>query len=580
MSSSEIAKLETRWQENPQGLTFAPLAEAYRKLREPQRALEILAVGLARHPDYIPASIVLGRCHLDLGDTGQAAGAFQRVLALDDENVIALKALADIAEKHGRYDEAQDRLRVLLAVDRSNDEARAQLERIEEALAAGPPVEPVTSEVASPEPVEASIEAPMDAEAEITVDAGAEPAADDMTEAMADAAAEPVADAASEPPAAGAGEALFQTEAEPLRPEDFSWEEHESGIELEDNFVPPVDVQPLPDMVVDDLPRIDSETAGAAPLGGLVGEDFREHSAAVTPLSDLSPGSASIGEPIPPGEHAEPLAGIEPEDGMELDTGIELDREIELHPAGATEFQVESATDELAARSADLELGDAELDRGAGDLADFGELSEEAASLPATPGPVLTESIAEIYLEQGHREEALRVYRALYERNRDDLRLREKVDELETALAEAESEAEFEPMAPATSAASPAPERGQTVAAFLAGILAARPAGAAAWSPASGEARPLSPDAGSNGADAAPTRPAADHLSLSAVFGDTGSPVPPAVPAGTTSADDEGISFDAFFGSEAASTPTKARGASRDDDDLDQFHSWLQNLKR
>ena len=61
MSSSEITKLETRWQENPQGLTFAPLAEAYRKLREPQRALEVLAQGLARHPDYIPASIVLGR---------------------------------------------------------------------------------------------------------------------------------------------------------------------------------------------------------------------------------------------------------------------------------------------------------------------------------------------------------------------------------------------------------------------------------------------------------------------------------------------------------------------------------------
>ena len=72
MSSSEITKLESRWRENPQGLTFAPLAEAYRKMRNIPRALEILTEGLGRHPDYIPASIVLGRCQLDLGDDAQA----------------------------------------------------------------------------------------------------------------------------------------------------------------------------------------------------------------------------------------------------------------------------------------------------------------------------------------------------------------------------------------------------------------------------------------------------------------------------------------------------------------------------
>jgi predicted Zn-dependent protease len=90
MSTSEIAKLESRWRENPQGLTFAPLAEAYRKMKEPQRALEILGEGIGLHPDYIPASIVLGRCHLDLGDDASAEEAFARVLALVCEYVIAL----------------------------------------------------------------------------------------------------------------------------------------------------------------------------------------------------------------------------------------------------------------------------------------------------------------------------------------------------------------------------------------------------------------------------------------------------------------------------------------------------------
>ena len=114
MSTSEIAKLESRWRDNPQGLTFAPLAEAYRKQKDPRRALEILQPGLERHPDYIPANIVLGRCHWDLGDLEAAERAFTHVLALDGENVIALKALADITERQSRPFESERWLETLL----------------------------------------------------------------------------------------------------------------------------------------------------------------------------------------------------------------------------------------------------------------------------------------------------------------------------------------------------------------------------------------------------------------------------------------------------------------------------------
>ena len=107
MALSEIEKLERRYAENPQGLTFAPLAEVHRKNGEVRRALDLLGPGLELHPDYIPASIVLGRCHLDLGDVHAAETAFPHVLALDGENVIALKALADISERLLKFDEAE-----------------------------------------------------------------------------------------------------------------------------------------------------------------------------------------------------------------------------------------------------------------------------------------------------------------------------------------------------------------------------------------------------------------------------------------------------------------------------------------
>jgi tetratricopeptide (TPR) repeat protein len=131
MATSEIEKLERRYAENPHGLTFAPLAEVHRKTGDVARALELLTAGLELHPNYIPASIVLGRCHQDLGDLPSAEAAFAHVLRLDDENVIALKSLADINERLERWGEAESWLRRLVAVDRSNDEARDQLRRLE-----------------------------------------------------------------------------------------------------------------------------------------------------------------------------------------------------------------------------------------------------------------------------------------------------------------------------------------------------------------------------------------------------------------------------------------------------------------
>ncbi|MBA3758936.1 MAG: tetratricopeptide repeat protein, partial [Gemmatimonadales bacterium] len=124
MATSEIEKLERRYAENPHGLTFAPLAEVHRKNGDVARALELLTAGLELHPNYIPASIVLGRCHQDQGDLPAAEAAFAHVLRLDDENVIALKSLADINERQENFADAENWLRRLVSVDRSNEEAR------------------------------------------------------------------------------------------------------------------------------------------------------------------------------------------------------------------------------------------------------------------------------------------------------------------------------------------------------------------------------------------------------------------------------------------------------------------------
>src|SRR2546429_3815319 len=116
----EIEKLEKRWAENPKGRNFAPLADAYRKAGELDKALELCTAGLELHPDYVSAHIVFGRCLIDQKNDTGASDVFRKVLALDPENVLALKILADIAERGGRFDEAAEWLVRLPAADPLN----------------------------------------------------------------------------------------------------------------------------------------------------------------------------------------------------------------------------------------------------------------------------------------------------------------------------------------------------------------------------------------------------------------------------------------------------------------------------
>src|SRR5438309_5535440 len=129
MYTSEIEKLEKRWAENPKGRNFAPLADAYRKAGELDRAIELCTAGLERHPDYVSAHIVFGRCLMDQKNDPAASEVFRKVLALDPENVLALKILADIAERGHRFGDAVEWLTRLLSADPMNGEAAEALTR-------------------------------------------------------------------------------------------------------------------------------------------------------------------------------------------------------------------------------------------------------------------------------------------------------------------------------------------------------------------------------------------------------------------------------------------------------------------
>src|SRR2546422_10076109 len=99
-------------------------------IRRPPRSTLFPYTTLFRsHPDYVSAHIVFGRCLIDQKNDPGASAVFRKVLALDPENVLALKILAEIAARGGRYDEAAEWLSRLLSADPMNGDAAEALAR-------------------------------------------------------------------------------------------------------------------------------------------------------------------------------------------------------------------------------------------------------------------------------------------------------------------------------------------------------------------------------------------------------------------------------------------------------------------
>jgi tetratricopeptide (TPR) repeat protein len=586
MALSEIEKLERRYAENPQGLTFAPLAEVHRKNGDVTRALELLRPGLTLHPDYIPASIVLGRCHLDLGDLPSAETAFTHVLSLDGENVIALKALADIAERQYRFDDSERWLHTLIAVDRSNDEAREQLSRVEASRRQAGVASSASPDVAGGMVGDQAPGATDETLAASETASAAQASSEEVSPLAGSASSSAGAEAPRDPVLGWAGDEGSAAEAAPLELQDLDLarteeSERPAGIEIDQQVTLEEPVEPLSGLVGrhDQDPGPDLhvssdgwavETAEDIVLESAGANEFQVANAAEELLSKPIPQQADplLGE-RPPLEREEPPAFLAeaPEPSAAGNSSTEPDE------AGTESASVaEAAQDQPVAANGGMTAGPADGQAAAPAWAET-SWSPPVAETPrqSEADLLVTESMAELLLQQGHTSEAVTVYRHLEARTGNE-RFRAKVAELESRAAPAA----------ATPAAEPSPAysvqqtHGQSIQAFLRGVLGARPV------PATSAPAPAAPEriAADASATAAPTRPAHDSLSLSSVFGEESTPAPPAVPTAGANAAPGGVSYDEFFGTASSAPARPSRNPDAKSDDLDQFHAWLQNLKR
>jgi hypothetical protein len=207
-----------------------------------------------------------------------------------------------------------------------------------------------------------------------------------------------------------------------------------------------------------------------------------------------------------------------------------------------------------------------------------------------------TETMANLYMSQGHLESALGIYRTLSAKRPDDAGLRQQVEELEDRVLRRRREpTPSTPINAAEAVVATTPEGTPTIRDFLVGIIRRGGSAPASAVPHNGGsidalfggasafdddvlaadtlAQAFATDPTVDPMHGQPARPAASELSLDHVFRQP-SPAHAGEGAG-------GFSFDQFFagdlGEAASGAPAEAPG---DTDDIAQFNAWLNGLKK
>ena len=508
--TSEIDKLEARFRDNPKGRNFAPLADAYRKAGLIDNAIDLCQNGLKLHPDYVSAYIVYARCLVDKKDDGAALGVFKQVLGLDGENIIALRGLAELAERNGKYAEEVEWLARLLNADPMNGDAAEALARAKRKAAATTPMPKPDFAVEHEEPTAVELKRPSRPSA----------AAPEVENFENPISFNPSAHAAAR--------------ADGL--------EVQEDVELNSEQIEHVDIEGLARTQYEGSGMFKLDAPG--PAASQDGPDLDEvppevYLPLIMPDDEIS-GRFKAAAPSPPPPPQPPPPPAPPP----------------APPRSRVPAAVALSDDDGAADTATLSRAE----------------------------PVLTETMAELYLKQGHQQDALRVYQALLAARPNDARLKSKVEHLSPGGRK---------------------KSGISAQAFLKGIWSGR----GATPPAAEEQSTLAAAFDAAGPPPGePSRPAEDHISLDSVFGDDAgrrAPGPSAVPPSQASAAPAdgsktgGFSFDEFFAgkqagagaapecAEAASprTPGGSRSSGRnqrapeDEVEADQFQQWLKKLK-
>lgn len=128
---SRLQELTAKYMQNPRRF-FVPLANEYRKANDLDRAIALCREHLPSQPGHMSGHIVLGSAYFEKGDIAAAREVFMTSVGLDDENLIALRHLGDIARTMNEFPEARQWYARVLDADPRNSEIERILAELDE----------------------------------------------------------------------------------------------------------------------------------------------------------------------------------------------------------------------------------------------------------------------------------------------------------------------------------------------------------------------------------------------------------------------------------------------------------------
>lgn len=460
-AADRLDQLRERWRAEPSSRGFLQIAEEYRRVGRISDALALLDEGLRQQPSYLSALVAKGRCLLELGQAIAARETLERVVRQDPTQAVANKLLVRAYIEAGEPRQARERLdlygllhggdpeiqelsRRITATEQGGRHAFGAAEDVFDLapVAAPPPELALPGEERRPSAPAAAEAPPPSGFAPRSVAYAAEPAPaleDEWTSPGPEAFAIPAAPAAVTPESNGEPFAGLATPEARRRYLEALVAEGIFVFELVPGAEPP------PAAAV-------PEPAAAAP-------------AAPVPLwervfePEPEP-EASAAEVFAPAVYADPYAA-QAEWAPAADEPTTEPTWPELDEPGSGATEVWDAT-------LDMPRAAAEWMAPAGEPVFEFEVEAPAAGLeqpaagPAAPAATVT--LAQLYLEQGHVEEAERILQEILSREPESRSAREALDELARRRAGA-----------AASAAAPAAAVSSTPAAagvHVAGLLA------------------------------------------------------------------------------------------------------------